>query len=321
MNRIDVPAALIASHATFFGDRGRAWIKALPQLAADRMDHWSLRRDGPPVCGAVALVLPVLLADGTAAVLKLQPIDEETVGEPVALHAWKGHGAVRLLRHDPGSGSMLLERLDAGRTLAGVPESVALETLSEILVRLNSVAAPAGIRRLSDIAAAMLDQVPRAVATWSDPAGCRLIQSCAAAVEEVLPEPGDRLLHWDLHYDNVLARPGGPQPDGDRPSWVAIDPKPLAGDPGFELLPAMHNRWDDAVAGGSVRRAVRKRYDLMTEVIGLDRRRAAAWTLGRVLQNLLWEAVSGTRIWSAEPDRVIAMMLLEQYRSGPGPRL
>ena len=129
----------------------------------------------------------------------------------------------------------------------------------------------------------------------------------------MLPEPGDRLLHWDLHYENILARHDGSRPSDSRPSWVAIDPKPLAGDPGFELLPALHNRWDDAVASGNVRRAVRRRYDLMTEVLGLDRRRAASWTLGRVLQTLLWETANGAQIWHSIPDRDIALTLLERY--------
>ena len=307
---IDIPDALIASHAKFFGDRGRVWITALPRLAADCLERWSLRRDGPAVCGAVALVLPVLLADGTAAVLKLQPIDEETAGEPLALDAWNGQGAVQLLRHDAGSGSMLLERLDGAHTLASVHDDLAaLTTISELLVRLNAVAAPPGLRRLSDVAAAMLDRVPHALTTLSDPAERRLIRSCAIAVEEVLPEAGNRLLHWDLHYENVLAR----HPDDGRCSWVAIDPKPLAGDPGFELLAALHNRWDDVVASGNVRRAVRRRYDLMTEAQGLDRRRAACWTLGRVLQSLLWESENDEPIWSAAPDRAIADMLLERY--------
>ena len=310
---IKVPEALAASHATFFGDRGRAWITALPHVAADWVDRWSLRLDGPPFCGAVAIVLPVLLADGTAAVLKLQPIDEETAGEPIALRAWNGHGAVRLLRHDASSGAMLLERLDAGHTLSSVHDDLAaLTTLSDILVRLNAVSAPREIRRLSDVAAAMLDRVPHALTTLSDPAERRLIQSCAAALEEVLPEPGERLLHWDLHYDNVLARLGSHPFDG-RPSWVAIDPKPLAGDPGFELLAALHNRWDDVVASGNIRRAVRRRFDLMTEVLGLDRQRAAGWTLARVLQNLLWEAANDASIWHADPDRAVALTLLAGY--------
>lgn len=106
-----VPEALVSSHEEFFGAAGRAWVAALPDLVAASLRQWSLTPDGPPGCGAVALVLPVRRADGTPAVLKVQPVDDETRGEPDALRAWAGRGAVRLLEHDPGTGTMLLERL------------------------------------------------------------------------------------------------------------------------------------------------------------------------------------------------------------------
>lgn len=139
----------------------------------------------------------------------------------------------------------------------------------------------------------------------NDPSERRLISSCAAALDEVRAEPGDQLLHEDLHYFNVLA-----PLVGQREPWLAIDPNPLAGDPGFVLLAALHNRWEAAVATGDVARAVRRRFDLMTDVVGLDRDRAACWTLGRILQNALWEFDHGDTIWHTEPDRVIARTLL-----------
>ncbi|MDV9202930.1 aminoglycoside phosphotransferase family protein, partial [Streptomyces sp. Wh19] len=122
-------------------------------------------------------------------------------------------------------------------------------------------------------------------------------------------EPGDRLLHWDLHYDNVLA--------GEREPWLAIDPEPLAGDPGFDLMPAMHNRWDEIVATGDVPRAVLRRFDRLTEVLGLDRQRAIGWTLGRVLQNALWDIEDGRTV--LEPAQVaIATALLARPRPTAG---
>ena len=310
--RIEVPDALAASHAKSSGDSGRAWIASLPRLATEYLDRWALRRDGPPMCGAVALVLPVVLADGATAVLKLQPIDEETAGEPAALRAWDGHGAVRLLRHDPDSGAMLLERLDAARTLAAVSDDLAaLRTLSELLARLTALPAPPGMRRLTDIAAAMLDRVPQALGLLPA-ADRRLVHHCAGAVRDLLPEAGDRLLHWDLHYDNVLASVPDRHPADRREPWLAIDPKPLAGDPGFELLAALHNRWDDVVATGDVPRAIHMRLDLMTEILNLDRQRAVGWTLGRVLQNMLWEAETGDTVGHTDPDRAIAHALLDR---------
>ena len=302
-----MPDALLYWHHKFFGEGSRAWLDAVPKLAAELLDRWQLRADGVPTCGAVALVVPALRVDGTPAVLKLQPITDETVDEPEALRAWNGHGAVRLLEHDPASGSMLLERLDADRTLASVGDDlVALQILSELLARLSSVAAPAGLRRLSDIAADLLDRAPRALTLVHDPSQRRLIRACASALEDVLPEAGDRLLHWDLHYFNVLAS----HPAGPREPWLAIDPKPLAGDPGFELLAALHNRWEEAVATGDVPRAIRRRFDLMTEILGLDRERATAWTLARILQNILWDIERDDTMWNTEPDRVIARTLL-----------
>ncbi|MEU3503864.1 aminoglycoside phosphotransferase family protein [Streptomyces hundungensis] len=284
-------------------------IAALPTLAKEFLDRWNLRLDGPPMRGAVALVLPVLQADTSPAVLKVQPVDEETRDEPVALRVWDGRHAVELLNAAPDSGVILLERLDATRSLATVPDgTAALERLSELLAHLSTEPAPAGLRPLADIAQAMLDQVPSYSRSLAAPSERRLLATCAAAMRELLDEPGDRLLHWDLHYDNVLAPLPSSRVAGRSP-WLAIDPKPLAGDPGFELLPALRNRWDDVTATADVSRAVRHRFHLMTEVVGLDRERAAAWTLGRVLQNCLWDIENGAAALDPEQTAIAQALL------------
>ncbi|CAM5535971.1 Hydroxyurea phosphotransferase OS=Streptomyces fumanus OX=67302 GN=GCM10018772_30150 PE=4 SV=1 [Streptomyces fumanus] len=266
------------SQAKYNGAAGRAFVAALPGLAARYLDQWELVLDGPAMHGWAALVLPVVRADGLPAVLKLQILDDETEGEPVALARWDGDGAVRLLDHDPATGTMLLERLDSARPLGRVQDSrEAVLILARLLARLTAVPAPPGLRDLGDIARGMLERTPWALARIPDPQARRLVGDCAAALREVADEPGDRLLHWDLHYDNVLA--------ADRAPWLAIDPKPLSGDPGFDLMPALDNRYDPA--------ETRWRFDALTDVLGLDRERARAWTLGRALQNILWNLEDG----------------------------
>jgi streptomycin 6-kinase len=254
-----------------------------------------------------SLVLPVIRTDDTPAALKLQRPSEEYSGAAIGLRAWNGDGIVRLLDHHPDTGAMLLERLDATRPLSSVADdSAALEILAGLLARLVAVPAPPGLWHLADVAAAMLGKVSQAVPALRDPAERRLVRTCAAAVAELVAEPGDRLLHWDLHYDNILA--------GEREPWLAIDPEPLVGDPGFDLLPALDNRWEEVVATGDITRAVLRRFDLLTEVLGLDRRRATGWTLGRVLQNALWDVEDGKDV--LEPAQVaIATVLLR--RSAP----
>ncbi|MBE1588761.1 aminoglycoside phosphotransferase family protein [Nonomuraea angiospora] len=280
--RIKVPAALTESHVKWDGEAGRAWSAALPALAERYLEEWALRLDGEPRHGVVSLVLPVLREDGTKAALKLQPVTDENATEAPGLRTWAGDASVLLLDSDPDTGTLLLERLEADRSLSGMPDDMkALGILADLLARLVSYQAPEGLRRLADIARAMLDDVDRAVAKLPRESDRHWMRYCAGAVGELVSEPGDRLLHWDLHYDNVLA--------AEREPWLSIDPKPLAGDPGFDLLPALHNRWDDVVATGDVTRGVLRRFDLMVDRLGLDPRRAAGWTLGRVLQNALWD--------------------------------
>ncbi|MGV9770511.1 aminoglycoside phosphotransferase family protein [Streptosporangium sp. NPDC003464] len=283
---VEVPQSLAVSYARGFGEEGRAWIAGLPALAAEFLDRWELERDGAAGAGEASLVLPVLRRHGTRAVLKLQMPREETTAALIGLRTWNGAGMVRLLDHDPGSSTMLLERLDAARTLTSIEDDdVAMGILAELQARLVRVPAPPGLRSLGDIATEMLEQVPEAVAALADPADRQLLRGWASAVAELVGEPGDRMLHWDLHYDNVLA--------AHREPWLAIDPEPLAGDPGFDLWPALDSRWDDLVTKGDAPRVVRRRFDLLTEVLGLDRARATGWTLGRLLQNSLWAIDDG----------------------------
>ncbi|WP_225804690.1 aminoglycoside phosphotransferase family protein [Streptomyces sp. NK15101] len=290
---IHVPEELARSQAKYNGEAGRAFVDGLPGRAEEFLGRWGLRVTGPSMYGMASLVLPVeRAADGVRAALKMQLLDDETEGEPLGLRVWDGDGVVRLLDHDAATGTMLLERLDEERPLSTVADTrEALGTVAGLLSRLAAVPAPEGLRTLGDIAAGMLAGAPAAAARLgADDAA--LLRDCAAAVREVAGEPGDRLLHWDLHFGNVLA--------GRREPWLAIDPKPLAGDPGFELLPALMDRFDpDGFLWG---------FDLLAEVVG-DRGRAVAWTLGRVLQNGLWDVGDGEPALDAEQVAAARILL------------
>ncbi len=166
------------------------------------------------------------------------------------------------------------------------------------------------MRQLSDVAAATLSGAPEAVRLLDDADERRLLINCAARFQELITDRIDnRLLHWDLHYFNTLSTLDGAG------EWKAIDPKPLSGDSGFELLPALWNRWDDLVQTGDVSQALLRRFDLMTEILGLDRSRAAGWTLGRVLQVAVWDLVRfhEGHIWPSH--RTIAEVLSAHART------
>jgi streptomycin 6-kinase len=155
----------------------------------------------------------------------------------------------------------------------------ACEVVGKLYGRLH-VPAPPQPRRLS----AELVQWQRELGSLprGAPVPRRLVeQSLAVARDFAVDDDTDGVLvHGDLHYDNVLA--------ADREPWLVIDPKPLSGDPHFEPAPMLWNRWDEVVASGDVRDAVRRRFHTLIDVAGLDERRARDWIVLRVVLNAVW---------------------------------
>ena len=92
-----------------------------------------------------------------------------------------------------------------------------------------------------------------------------------------------RLIHTDLHFHNVLA--------ADREPWLVIDPKPLSGDPHYEVAPLLWNRWDELE--GDVRRGVRARFHAVVDAAGLDEDRARDWVVLRMVVNAMGEPGDG----------------------------
>lgn len=81
------------------------------------------------------------------------------------------------------------------------------------------------------------------------------------------------LIHTDLHYANVLLDQEG--------AWWAIDPKPLSGDPHYEVAPLLWNRFDELA--GRIRDGVRDRFLAAIDAAGLDEDRARDWVIVRML--------------------------------------
>lgn len=260
------------------------WVRALPSTAGILMRRWGLRPDGTgSACGHCSLVLPVRTDDGVSAVLKIGFPDRESAHEHLALRRWDGDGAVRLLAAEPHLRGLLLERLHR-EDLSGVPEERACEVVAGLYRRLHVPAMPA-LRALSDFVGeqtADLSNLPR-----SAPIPRRLVEQAIALGGELCGEGSgaDRVLHTDLHYANVLA--------ADREPWLAIDPKPLNGDPHYELAPMLWNRWEEI--GADVRAGVRRRLWALAEAAGMDQDRARAWVLVRMVHNAMWAVRDGPR--------------------------
>lgn len=242
----------------------------LPHRVAELLDEWELTADdAPPAHGFCSLVVPVQTGDDRPAVLKLAFPHEDGAHEHLALRHWAGDGAVELLRADPHRAALLLERLDTV-DLTSVWDLEACEIVGELYGRLH-IPAPPQLRRLPDLVAAATQRLRES----SSPLPRRLVEQAIGLGDELAADPAaaGTLIHTDLHYANVLG--------ADRAPWLAIDPKPLSGDPHYELAPMLWNRWEETA--GQVRAALRRRFDTLVEVAGLDEERARAWVVVRMV--------------------------------------
>ena len=275
--RLTLPPEFLA-----YAGRSPDWaifLDRLPALVRDLMGEWQLTSDGEPTHGFAAVVVPVRTSSGRPAALKVGWPHEEAEHEHLALQHWHGHGAVQLLRADPRRFALLLERLHR-EDLGDLWDVEACEVVGALYGRLH-VAAPPQLRTLTSYAerwAAELGDLPR-----DAPVPRRLVEQAASLARDLGRDEAStgRMIHTDLHYANVLA--------GEREPWLAIDPKPLDGDPHYEIAPMLWNRWDELTAGPrGIRDGIRLRFHTLVDVAALDERRARDWVVLRVMVNALW---------------------------------
>jgi streptomycin 6-kinase len=252
------------------------WVHRLPALVTGLLAEWQLSTDGWMMHGFVALVVPVRTASGSPALLKVSFPDEESQHEHLALQHWGGRGAVKLLRADPHRRAMLLERLHQER-LDEMWDLEACEIVAGFYGLLHVPALPQ-LRLLTsyvDRWAGELKELPR-----NAPLPRRLVEQAISLSRDLVADPASTgtMIHGDLHYENVLA--------ADRAPWLAIDPKPMNGDPHYEPAPMLWNRFDELA--GDVRDGVRRRFHALVDHAGLDEHRARDWVVVRMMNNACW---------------------------------
>ncbi len=283
---LPVPAGLLSQRE--LGEDWARWLDRLPRLAEELVAEWRLTPSAAPLHGYCSLVLPVTDADGTAGALKITfDGDEESLHEALALQHWGGRGAVRLLRADPRRRAMLLAWLP-GPDLADTWDVEACEVVGGLYGRLHIPALPqlASVESYVEGWLRDLDGLGRDV-----PVPRRYVEQALALGRALLADaPAPVVVHGDLHYANVMADAAG--------EWVAIDPKPMAGDPHYEPAPLLWNRMDElsgAGAVGSVRDGLRRRFHGVVDAGGLDEDRARDWVVVRMVINAGWTVEDARR--------------------------
>jgi streptomycin 6-kinase len=237
---------------------------------------WKLVADGDPIVTHSSDLLPVR-SDGAPAMLKIARSVEEGRGNALLVW-WNGEGAARMLAHDDHA--ILMERATGSHSLADMARQGRDEEASritcDVAARLHAVrgAPPSDFVPLSDWFAEL---APAAASHGG------VLTQAAATARGLLAAPQDVwVLHGDLHHGNVLHF--GPR------GWLAIDPKGLLGERGFDFANIFCNP-DSAVATAPGRLA--RQASVVAEAARLDRARLLRWILAYAGLSAAWTIGEG----------------------------
>ncbi len=224
--------------------------------------RWQLIPDGTPVVTSTSRLLPVLY-NGSPAMLKIALETEEIHGAAL-MRWWDGQGAARVLAHE--GEALLLERAQGTTSLAALARSGGDDEACRILCRTAA--------RLHRPANCPLPPLVPLTHWFKElaPAAARyggIFSLCASTASALLARPQDAgVLHGDIHHGNVLHFGGR--------GWLAIDPKGLWGERGFDYANLFCNPdFEAATAPGRLA----WRATLVAAESGLEHRRLLQWAL------------------------------------------
>jgi streptomycin 6-kinase len=255
----------------------------LAALIAPRLAQWALTPDGPAFATASSVLQPVLF-DGREAYLKIATSDEEDAGGRVMVW-WDGRGAAPVYTHD--GDALVLERStghgDLARLATEGPDAddEATRILCRAAQRLHAVddrPLPGGLVDLATWFGELFAQEAE-----HPEAHDGFYPRAAAEARRLLATPAANVgLHGDVHHGNVL--------DFAADGWLAIDPKHVVGDPGFDFANILCN--PDArvaLAPGRLERQI----GVIAAETGIEVDRMLRWTLAWAGLSSCWSERSG----------------------------
>jgi len=295
---VRVPEDLRETIEQVHGDRGIEWLAGLPGLLQDCRNRWSLELDPPFKDLSYNLVLPGKLSDGKAIVLKLGVPCRELTTECAALILFDGNGAVRLLEHDSARGILLMERVTPGTPLSEVQREREATTVAAKLMKKLWHVPPAD--HLFPSLADWFLAFTRLRKSFSGGSGAfphgliTRAEHLFDELNETAPAEACLVLHGDLHHANILF--------SSKEEWLAIDPKGVVGDPGYEVAPFMLNRLPRSASNAELAKLFNQRLLIFSEELRIDKTRLACWAFFHAVLSALWDWEEGN-----EPYKTICL--------------
>jgi streptomycin 6-kinase len=280
---VQIPNGLQETVLRVHGTAGQRWLNTLPALIEEWRERWALELSDPFENLSYNLVIPGRNRDGAEIVLKVGVPCPELSTEAAALNLFQGVGAVRLLEQDTTAGVLLLERITPGNPLHELQEEREATRTAAMLMR-QLWRAPLAEHSFPSLAIWFnaFERLRHRFGGGSGPFPPGLIARAERAFAELDASSDDsRILHGDLHHDNILF-------SAER-GWVAIDPKGIVGDRGYEVGSFMLNQLPAGASASSCTAILSQRLSIFADELQISRQRLALWSFCHAVLSALWD--------------------------------
>ncbi|WP_312362003.1 aminoglycoside phosphotransferase family protein [Ensifer sp.] len=241
-------------------------------MSSSYFDKWSLLPDGALITTPSSHLYPVRYRDRPA-MLKIAHDPEEKFGR-LPLVYWNGHGAACVYESD--ADAVLMERTDSQKNLFHMAMTGSDLDATRIICRtVARLHAPRPVAFPSDLVP--LDKWFSSLEAAA-PVHGGLFARALETAKTLFADPGPPVvLHGDVHHANILDF-------GDR-GWLAIDPKRVLGDRGYDYANLFCNPELPLVtAPGRLQRHL----PVVAEETGLAPRRLLQWILAYAGLSAAW---------------------------------
>lgn len=269
-------------------EKGERWLMQIPDLVADISKVWRLVVDQPFQNLSYHFVAPCLCDDGSEAVLKIGFAEEDSIvaKEAEFLRVVDGDGAVRLFRFDEIRCALLLERLRPGENLVELARNDDEQATAQAIRVLKK------IRRLPP----KENQFPT-LEKWVDSfLGAKKtnfeyarVKKAQKIFERLIGSSERQLLHGDLHHQNILSA----QRDG----FLAIDPKGIVGEVGFEISVFLNNPRGWLLDAPERGKLLHRRVEQFAEAFALEPGDLRDWAFAEAVLSAWWTIEDGGSDW------------------------
>jgi len=278
---MNLPSVFVNNITQAFGDPGRRYLAALPDLLTDAAIRWDLTL-GEPFQLSYNYVCAVTRSNGTPAVLKLGVPNCELTSEIKALHVYAGQGACRLLEADADQGLLLLERFQPGKMLATLEDDDRATEIAAQVMQAIQHPLPEGDGFLS--LRGWFDELKKLRPLFdgrTGPFSEKTVEIVEALIRDLFTEDRPQvLLHGDFHHFNILLSERG---------WLVIDPKGVAGPAEYEVGPLLMNPWSEMPDEPEAILRTQRRIAILSERLGFDRQRMWRWAVCHSLLSAWWD--------------------------------